>query len=157
MNKKGFTLIELLGVIVILALLVITVSTNGFGLLNKTKGAINKIKEENIMEAARVFLVDVENGTCINDESYQGYCDIENYIRFRDIEGNWDRHTSWMTIQIKYLIDNGYIQGNLDGCDENLETLYLDVWIEKENEDINSKTLEYHVEKQYEEDIICKN
>ena len=85
MNKKGFTLVELLGVIVVLGLIIVLVATNGFGLLNKTKSAINKVEEDNLMEAARVFLVDVDNGLC--EDLRQSDCDIiKNYISGKSVE-----------------------------------------------------------------------
>ena len=61
MNKKGFTLVELLATIVVLGLVLVITMTNGFGIFNKAKGSINQIEEDNLIEAAKVFLVDVEN------------------------------------------------------------------------------------------------
>ena len=61
MNKNGFTLVELLAVIVLLGLVLVITMTNGFGIFNKAKGGINQIEENNLIEAAKVFLVDVDN------------------------------------------------------------------------------------------------
>ena len=39
MNKKGFTLVELMGVIAVMAVLIVVVATNGFGVFNKAKSS----------------------------------------------------------------------------------------------------------------------
>jgi len=89
MNKNGFTLVELLAVIVLLGLILVITMTNGFGLFNKAKGGINQIEEDNLIEAAKVFLVDVDNDffddyteTCQRNEFYTNIgCKVEvSYI-----------------------------------------------------------------------------
>lgn len=134
MDKKGFTLVELLGVIAILGLIAIIVSTNGFGLLNKTKDTINKVEEDNLMEAARVFLVEVDKGICGDT----AFCN-KNYIN------------KTVKVPIWYFIVNGYFKDDANHCDTNK---YLNLKIEQDDD---GNTTGYKVEKYDEEDIICKN
>ena len=78
MNKKGFTLIELIAVIVVLALIVIIVATNGFGAFNNSKEAIFRQNEKTIKEAANLLMVEVQN--CIDSE--------DNELLYKDGNGS---------------------------------------------------------------------
>ena len=135
MNKKGFTLVELLVVIAILGLLLIITMTNGFGIFNKAKSGINKIEEDNLIEAAKVFLVDVDNEFVSNWPN--AFCnDRDDYL-------------SGCTVEVDYIINN-YMNKATDSCDVTRE-LNLKIV-----EDASSGSIDYIVEK-VGSDPICVN
>lgn len=101
MKRNGFTLVELLAVISILGLLIVIVATRGFGAFNKAKESINEIEENNLLEAARTFLVDVDNDLVTN---YPSGCSKENFI-------------SGCNVQVKYIIEN-YMDKTPQSCDD---------------------------------------
>lgn len=133
-NKKGFTLVELLGTIAILALLSVIVFTKGFGAFNKTKESINKIEEDNLLEAAKVFLVDVDNGLCPNDI---------------DCTAKKNECASGCTVSVEYLEKHNYFDDKGNHCKDEM---ILNLFIEQ-NEGV---TTGYKAEKQ-SDDIICSN
>lgn len=136
MKRNGFTLVELLAVISVLALLIIITFTNGFGIFNKAKSGIDKIEEGNLLEAAKTFLVDVENGLCENDTSYEGIC-------------TQDYKDNYQSVPVSYLIKY-YMNNEIKHCDGSKVIL---VKIETENE----KVVGYSAKKTDDNDVICKN
>jgi len=142
MNKKGFTLVELLAVIAVMALLIIITATSGFGVFKKAKGGINQIEEDNLIEAAKVFLVDVENDFV---SSYPSDCTQDDFLN-----GNT------CNVKVSYIIDK-YMDKTPKSCDGNK---FLNLSIEKKL-DANGlvKEINYLVEKQLDasgnEEVIC--
>ena len=132
--KKGFTLVELLVVIVLLGLVIVITATSGFGAFNKTKKGIDKIEEDNLLEAARTFLVDVDNGLC--DET-SPYCNITLYINTES------------TVPVSYIKEN-YMSSNADHCDGSKE---LTLKIIKDG---NGNTTDY-IAKKANDEAICTN
>jgi len=125
MNKKGFTLVELLAVIVLLGLILVITMTNGFGIFNKAKSGINQIEENNLIEAAKVFLVDVDNGfvttgfdnskirvVCENGSCSYITIDPNNVIT-KDACNNTFCGT---TVNVDYLKTNNYFNDNKGKC-----------------------------------------
>ena len=150
MNKKGFTLIELLGVITILGLLVVIVFTNGFGLFNKTKKEINEIEEDNLLEAARVLLVDIDNKFVQPSLSCtSSYCSNDSLINSRDF-CKCSSYSNTYLVKVKYLINNNYFKDADEHCNKNAS---LKISITK---DSNNQTLDYTVKKATNA-VICEN
>lgn len=129
MNKKGFTLVELLAVIVLLGLILVITMTNGFGIFNKAKGGINKIEEDNLIEAAKVFLVDVENdfvtnwpSNGFNKDNISVVCDGSNcYYVTIDSNNKITKNICTdafcgTTIDVGYLKNNMYFNDNKESC-----------------------------------------
>lgn len=128
MNKEGFTLVELLAVIVLLGLVLVITMTNGFGIFNKAKGGINQIEENNLIEAAKVFLVDVENEfvttgfdnnkirvVCEDGSCFYISIDSNNVITKKNCIDTF----CGTEVDIKYLKDNMYFNDSKDKCDNN--------------------------------------
>ena len=145
MKKNGFTLVELLAVIVLLGLIIVIVMTNGFGVLNKAKGGINQIEEDNLIEAAKVFLVDVDNDFV---NSYPNGCGSKE--SFTDADG--------CDVLVSYLKDN-YLDKEVKSCDGDL---FLNLKIE-ETKDAAGEVIDtnYYVTKPIDVDgneiVICSN
>ena len=91
MNNKGFTLMELLVIIVIIGVLgtVATIS------LTKTHQNINQ-------NSCNEFVKEIEDATCVYANKY-------------DKELICDNHNC-EPIKVKYLIDEGLIQSEIDAC-----------------------------------------
>lgn len=53
MEKNGFTLIEIIAVIVILALILLIVTPNIIGLLNRSTDRLNETQQQQVLSAAR--------------------------------------------------------------------------------------------------------
>lgn len=53
MKKNGFTLVELIAVIVILALILLIVTPNVIGTLNRSKARLNETQKQQVISAAR--------------------------------------------------------------------------------------------------------
>lgn len=140
MKKNGFTLVELMGVIAVMAVLIVVVATNGFGVFNKAKSGIDKLEEDNLLESARVFLVDVDNGLCPTSMT-----DAECTAKRNDCVD-----TDGCTIDVQFLEDNTYFNDKGNRCDG---TQFLNLKIEEVNDNIN----DYVAEKQSDTQVICKN
>lgn len=143
MDKKGFTLVELLGVIVILGLLVVVVATSGFGLFNKAKDSINKIEEDNLLETARVFLVDVDR-EIVDFSDIETDCPSATDTDARVCSPSDNKYLC----NVAFLIENRYFKDDAKHCDK---SKILELTIEKEN----GNTVGYKAEKQNADDIIC--
>lgn len=138
MKNKGFTLVELLAVIVLLGLVLVITMTNGFGLFNKAKGGINQIEEDNLIEAAKVFLVDVDNDFV---SAWPTGCSSKS--DFTAISG--------CNVKVSYIIEN-YMDKIPQSCDDS-KILTLKIV-----EDSTTGIVDYVVEKQISggvEEIIC--
>ena len=120
MNKKGFTLVELLAVIVLLGLILVITMTNGFGIFNKAKSGINQIEEDNLIEAAKVFLVDVDNEFvtnwptgCTSKDMFLSGCNVEvDYIinNYMDKIPESCDTSKFLKLSIEYIYDNGVLK-----------------------------------------------
>lgn len=150
MNKKGFTLVELLAVIVLLGLVLVITMTNGFGIFNKAKSGINQIEENNLIEAAKVFLVEVDNGFVNHPTS----CNV-----FEKKYSNGNIVSSGnCTIDVSYIIEN-YMDKTPENCNKENNKVFK-IKIQKIYNDTTGEDLKetnYIVEKTSETDIICSN
>ena len=107
MNKKGFTLIELLAVTIILSLIIVVVSTNGFGAFNNAKVAINEQNLKTIKESANFLMTEVK------------YCDDEfdmQLVKYfvgddKDCDDLREKAktSECLEITLKYLWENKYV------------------------------------------------
>ena len=140
MNKKGFTLVELMGVIAVMAVLIVVVATNGFGVFNKAKSGINKIEEDNLLEGARVFLVDVDNHTDANTfvKVWPDGCNKESFIN------------NYCEVTVQYLEDNTYFNDKGNKCD-GTKKIRLEII-----QDASGNTTDY-IAKKVSSDVICEN
>jgi len=110
MNKKGFTLVELLAVIVVIAILLIIVSTSGFGVFNKAK---DKLLEENInsiKEGVNILITEVDSCDDDIDASLINEYAPSNNKTCEGLQTKFDNSND-IEITLKYLIDNNYISG----------------------------------------------
>ena len=137
MNKKGFTLVEIIMVMVALGVIIVIFSTNGFGAFNKTKEQIGKVEEENLLEAARTFLVDVDNGTCSKSIKDAGNCNRDDYLSDKALE-------------VKFFIENGYFKDDDKHCEGTKEILL------KIKTDSDNNTIGYEAKKINDAEVICK-
>ena len=158
MNKKGFTLVELMGVIAVMAILIVVVATNGFGAFNKAKSGIDKLEEDNLLEAARVFLVDVDNNllkstdwtpNCDNKNDFSVVCDASGICSSISINTNGEISKNSCTdcgcvINVEYLENKLYFDDKNDKCEDTKELRlkllgelqYTDYLVAKETTDI---------------------
>ena len=137
MNKKGFTLVELLAVIVVLGLLLVITMTNGFGIFNKAKSGINQIEENNLIEAAKVFLVDVDNDFLKSNE-YPTGCVRNDFL-----------NPNTCNVSVSYIL-NEYMDKTPEGCDPNKSLTLSIEYVYDSNG--NLKDTNYNVNKS---EIIC--
>lgn len=137
MNKKGFTLVELLAVIVVLGLLLVITMTNGFGIFNKAKSGINQIEENNLIEAAKVFLVDVDNDFLKSNE-YPTGCVRNDFL-----------NPNTCNVSVSYIL-NKYMDKTPEGCDPNKSLTLSIEYVYDSNG--NLKDTNYNVNKS---EIIC--
>jgi len=154
MKKNGFTLVELLGVIAVMGVLIVIVATNGFGIFNKVKSNIDKLEEDNLLEAARVFLVDVDNDlisewptTCSNKSVFSVVCDDSgNCSTVTITDGNINTTSCTncgCNVDVGYLEEKLYFNDGKNKCDDdailNLKLLgeleYIDYIVAKVNTD----------------------
>lgn len=91
MNKKGFTLAELIGVIVVLSLICLITVPAIASVLKTNKKSLCETQLKNVLAAAKSYASENLLSMPISDE-----------------EGKNTR-----TITIQDLIDNGYIEGNI--------------------------------------------
>lgn len=91
MNKKGFTLAELIGVIVVLSLICLITVPAITSVLKTNKKSLCETQLKNVLAAAKSYASENLLSMPISDE-----------------EGKNTR-----TITIQDLIDNGYIEGNI--------------------------------------------
>lgn len=148
--KKGFTLVELLGVVVVLGLLIVITATNGFGIFNKVKDSINTIEEDNLLEAARVFLVDVDNDLCspaLETDLGTTCSSLRNSCR---VETGTDVGNACM-VTVKILEKYDYFDDKSGKCDGDKE---LKIKIITDTAD---NTIGYEAVKANSSDIICSN
>ena len=122
MNKKGFTLIELLATVIILSLVIVIVATNGFGAFDLTKDKIDEQDKRTIEEAARVFIVDVNN--CEYDNSLEELNNVlsKNYASCSVLNADLKK------ISVSFLVDNNYLSGSNI---EKYTDLYVNINIEE--------------------------
>lgn len=141
MNKNGFTLVEILSAIVILSLILVITMTNGFGIFSKSKSGINQIEEKNLIEAAKVFLVDVDNEYVKNWPS--GCISRDDFLGDDSFKG--------CKVKASYIMNN-YMDKFSENCDGNKDLILKIV------EDSTTGINEYEVSKEIidgEEEIIC--
>ena len=121
-----------MGVIAVMAVLIVVVATNGFGVFNKAKSGINKIEEDNLLEAARVFLVDVENdfvsswpSTCNNKNAFTVVCNGANCFKVSITDGKISKTACtddcWCEVPVEYIEDSLYFPAVNDNDDDLLE------------------------------------
>ena len=150
MKRNGFTLVELLAVIAILGLIIIIVATKGFGAFNKTKNSINEIEENNLLEAAKNFLVEVDNG--LYDENFNylsSYPGIYTISSYTDSDG--------YDVPVSYIVEyymNGATNNHCKGENEAGDSYYLTLKIEQDG---YGNTIGYYAKKTNENDVICSN
>ena len=80
MNKKGFTLVEVIAVVAILALLAVIAVPNVVKLFNSGKNDTMTIQENQVLDAANLFLEDY----CRNpmDSEHSSYCKSKTNVLF---------------------------------------------------------------------------
>ena len=105
MNKKGFTLVEILAVIVILSLVIITITTNGFGVFNKAKDKIIEENYKTIKEASNLLMIEVVHCDDSFDEELYKSFNKENCEKLKEQASS----NSCLKIPLSYLIDNSYL------------------------------------------------
>ena len=127
MNNKGFTLLEILATLVVLSIVIVIVSTNGFGAFNNAKNKLGEIDEKTIVEAAKLLMVEIEhcdeeinvdllknenntdfsfiNGLTATDPTSNEYPSCKNLI-------NLAKGEQGIKIPLNYLIDNNLVSGN---------------------------------------------
>jgi len=152
MNKKGFTLVELMGVIAVMAVLIVVVATNGFGVFNKAKSSINKLEEDNLLEGARVFLVDVDNNLC---PSIITDCEEKRNECVVTINSSGNKTGSGCIVEVSFLEEYDYFDDKANRC-KGEQTLNLKIE-NKLDADNNIIETNYIAEKVNSTDVICEN
>ena len=142
MERKGFTLVELLAVIVLLSLVIIIVATSGFGAFNNAKESINNIEEKNLLEAAKTYLVEIDNELCSTLTASE--C---TDLRTSCLSG--------CTLTVSEIEVTGYFTDKKNKCDNDAE-LFLQIKV-----DGSGNTIGYTAEKKTDaegnEVAICVN
>ena len=111
MNNKGFTLIELLAVVVILALIIIVVATNGFGVFDSAKKSISEENEKVIIEGAKTLLVEIDNCEILNDSKINELLTINGTSCLKTSEN-------------KSICNNNELKNKIDTCNSTLLESY---------------------------------
>ena len=108
MNKKGFTLIELISIVLILALLLIIITTNGFGIFKRSKNTITSINLNLIKESANLLMLDV---LYCDDDFNSNLLNEFGVSNCSDLQEKANEETG-LNITVKILYDYGYITGD---------------------------------------------
>ena len=124
MNKKGFTLVEILAVIVILSLVVVIVSTKGFGAFDNTKKKITEENLKTIKESANILATQIEScDDDVDSELWEGDDSLANLNGIsndkKDCSGLKEKMSSneCISVTVGYLIENNYLSDNDDFTD----------------------------------------
>ena len=119
MNKKGFTLVEILAVIVILSLVIVIVSTKGFGAFDNAKSAISRENLNTLKKSANELAAQIEScDDDVDSELWEGGNSLAklNGISNEDCSGLKEKMSSdeCISVTVGYLINNGYLSENDD-------------------------------------------
>ena len=165
MNKKGFTLIEILAVIVILSLVIVIVSTKGFGAFDKTKKTITEENLKTIKESANILATQIENCNDDVDSELWNDDDDNNLSTMNEISddkkncnGLKEKMSSseCITVTVRYLIQNNYLSEHKDFDDLKNDNIKLcKITIDSKKEQVIVDTTEIEDKEEIKE--IIKN
>ena len=124
MNKKGFTLVEILAVIVILSLVIVIVSTKGFGVFDNAKSAISRENLNTLKKSANELAAQIEScDDDVDNELWEGDNSLANLNGIsndkKDCSGLKEKMSSneCISVTVGYLIENNYLSDNDDFTD----------------------------------------
>ncbi len=114
MKNKGFTLVELLAVISIIGVIMVMFVPSLLSVLYKSKNRISELEQGQIIDAGKLYLVDLDNS--VIPYVYEEENEIEingNIYRKGDEMTGYDLRTyiinnEGITVDIKTLVKNGY-------------------------------------------------
>ncbi len=165
MNKKGFTLVEILAVIVILSLVIVIVSTKGFGAFDKTKKTITEENLKTIKESANILATQIENCNDDVDSELWNGDDDNNLSTMNEISddkkncnGLKEKMSSseCITVTVRYLIENNYLSEHKDFDDLKNDNIKLcKITIDSKKEQVIVDTTEIEDKEEIKE--IIKN
>jgi len=119
MNKKGFTLVELLAVISILGVVAILAIPTLLSALDKGKKLSKQYDEEGIVEAAKMYLIDLDNGVKTITYSGSNITVNNKTVKNGDVLSGYDLKVyliqkGGINVTMKTLVEGGYYD---DDCD----------------------------------------
>ena len=165
MNKKGFTLVEILAVIVILSLVIVIISTKGFGAFDKTKKTITEENLKTIKESANILATQIENCNDDVDSELWNGDDDNNLSTMNEISddkkncnGLKEKMSSseCITVTVRYLIENNYLSEHKDFDDLKNDNIKLcKITIDSKKEQVIVDTTEIEDKEEIKE--IIKN
>lgn len=102
MNKKGLTLIELIAVMVVLGLLALLIVPNVNKLIKDSKNDAKRVNEDNIKQAASMYLADNIGGTIsfVENDSYDVTLNqlVDGGYLSSEVMDTYNLYTSTITI-----------------------------------------------------------